>query len=303
MARDEAGRGLGLRWERRPAGGRSVPGMRRNPLPPTGTTRRTAPGAVSALALAAALALGACSGGSESPSTDDAASSSAPDSASATGGDEASATGGDQAGATVDTEALPDPVAEVNGEPISKADFVEAFDQQRAAGEQQAQAGGAPVDEVALRDSVLDLLVDSALITQEGERLGLEASDEEIDAELDSLAEQNGLGSRDELVALLGEQGVDEEQVREEVTRIVLVDEVIAEQGDVEPPSDAELQDYYDELTGGQDGAAASGEAGMPPFEDVKDQLSAQLTQEKENEVLTTLLEDLRADAEVTSHL
>src|SRR5690606_16073929 len=154
-------------------------------------------------------------------------------------------------------------------------------------------------------DGVLDALIGSVLLTQEGERLGLEASDEEIDAELDSIAEQNGVGSREELVALFAEQGVDEVQVREEVTRLVLVDEVIAEQGEVEPPTDAELQEYYDQLTGGQgdDAAAATGEAQVPAFEDVKEQLAEQLTREKEDQVLTTLLADLREDADITSHL
>lgn len=282
--------------------------MRSTRLTTSGTNRAT-PGALSALALAGALVLGACStdgGGQEGTGT----ATSAPDAASSTAGDEAAATDdaageGDAAGATVDVDALPDPVAEVNGEPISRADFVEIFEQERAASQQQAQAGGAPVDEVALQEGILESLVGSALLTQEGERLGLEASDEQIDAELDSIAEENGLGSRDELVSLLAEQGVDEEQVREEAARLVLIDGVVAERGEVEPPTDEELQAYYDELTGGADAAAATAgeQGGMPAFEDVKEQLAAQVTQERENEAIGAILEDLEAEAEITRHL
>lgn len=282
--------------------------MRRH-LPTTTRTTRTTSGGLAALALAGALVLGACSTGDGGPGSDagatsapDAASSTAPDDSSGAT-DEAGGTAGDAAGA-LDTDALPDPVAEVNGEEITRADFVSAFEQQRTAAEQQAQAGGAPVDQQALADSVLETLVSSTLFTQEGERLGLEASPKEIDAELDSVAEENGLGSRAELLDLLAEQGVKEKTVREEVGRVLVIDEVLAERGEVEPPSDQELRDYYDELTASADGgAAATAGADLPAFDEVKDQLAQQLTQEKENEALSSILAELEKDAEITRHL
>ncbi|GGK82784.1 SurA N-terminal domain-containing protein [Ornithinimicrobium pekingense] len=276
--------------------------MRRTLLTTTGTDRRTS-GAVSALTLAGALVLGACStedagpdAGGTSTSTSDAASSTAGDEAAATG-----AAGEDAAGATVDVEALPDPVAEVNGEPIAKAEFVEVFEQQRDAA-QQTPEGGAAMAEVALRDAVLDSLVSNALIAQEGERLGLEADEEQVDAEIASIAEQSGIGSSEEFLTLLAEQGVDEEQVREEAARLVVIDGVVAERGDVEPPTDEEVRAYYDELAGGE-GAAAAEDAGLPAFEDIEEMLAEQLAQERENEAITAILADLEAEAEITRHL
>ncbi|HSP60792.1 MAG TPA: SurA N-terminal domain-containing protein [Ornithinimicrobium sp.] len=276
--------------------------MRRNLLTPTGTTRRRTPGSLGGLALVVALALTACSGTQDQEGPDDAAVTSGADAATTTAEDGTAADGAD---ATVDPDSLPDPVAEVNGEEITREDFLQVYEQQLEASQQQAQAGGAPVDEAVLRDGVLASLVSSALLTQEGERLGLDADEEEIDAELESLAGQNGLGSGDELVAALGEQGLDEDQVREEVSRLLLVEEIIDEQGQVEPPTDEELRAYYDELTGGADSATATGdpESGVPAFDDVKGQLAEQLTQERENEALTTILEDLEQDAEITRHL
>jgi peptidyl-prolyl cis-trans isomerase SurA len=276
--------------------------MRRNLLTSTATTTRATGGAVTALVLAAGLALGACSAPQDTATDSASATSAAPDTAAGTGDDEAAAT----AAGTLDTASLPDPVAEVNGEEIPRADFVSAFEQERTAAQQQAQAGGAPVDETALADSVLESLVGSALFTQEGERLGLEADTEEIDAELDSLAEENGVGSRQELLDLLAEQGVEEQEVRDEVGRVLVIDEVLAERGGVEAPTDKELRAYYDQLTEGAEpeaGAAATGEAGLPAFDEVKDQLADQLTQEKENEALSTILEELEKDAKITRHL
>ncbi|MGD8201599.1 SurA N-terminal domain-containing protein [Ornithinimicrobium sp. W1679] len=286
--------------------------MRRILQPVTGTTRSRSRGALG-IALAATLALAACSTpdgqdgqGDDAAVTSGADAGSGADAASATT-DAGSATADGTAG--IDPDALPDPVAEVNGEQITRADFVEVFEQQLEASRQQEQAGGPPVDEVALSEGVLESLVGSALLTQEGERLGLEASNEEIDAELDTLAELNGVGSGDELVAVLGEQGMAEEQVREEVGRLLLIDELVQEQGQVQAPGEEELRAYYEELTGSVDGAddaAATGRAddsSVPAFEDVQEQLAEQLTRERENEALATILEELEEDAEIVRNL
>lgn len=278
--------------------------MRRNLLTTTGPISPRTPRTLGGLALAAALLLGACSGTSDGgPAADGAVATSGAD-AAATGGDEAARSGGDPAAATVDTAALPDPVAEVDGAAISRADFVEVFEQQRAASQQEGQEGPGAMGELALRDAVLESLVSNELLAQEGERLGFEADDEAVDAEIEAIAEESGIGSSEEFLALLAEQGVDEEQVREEAARLLLVDRVLAEHGEVEPPTEEELQAYYEELGGGADGSGATGgAAGMPPFDDVRDILAQQLTQERETEAISTVLQELEERAEVIRHL
>lgn len=263
--------------------------------------RTSTPARLSALALASALTLGACSDtSSDEGSTSAAVTEDAP--ATAGPGDGAP----DQAATTLDADDLPDPVAEVNGEQISKDDFLTAFESQREGARQQAEMGGMPVDEVALRDSVVELLIDSELLEQESERLDLTATEEEIDAEFDALATQAGAGSGEELLALLAEQGLDEEQVREELGRVVLIDQLVAERGGLEEPSEQELKDYYEELTGqSADAEQATAEPGAatPPFDQVRDLLADQLMQEREMASLTELLEELRQDADVTSYV
>lgn len=245
----------------------------------------------SAVALAGVLVLGGCSGGG-----DGAAETSNDTSSSTAVGDDTTA-GGDAASATIDTETLPDPVAEVNGVPISRDEFADFFEQQRTAAQQQVMVGGPAVDEVALRDDVLDSLVSSALLVQEGERLGVEVTDADREAQLAEVAEDSGATSSEAMLELLASQGVDEDQVNEELTRLVIIDKVLAEHGGVEAPTEDELRAYYDELSGG--GAADS----TPAFEDVRDQVEQALLQERENAAISTLLEELRADAEITNHL
>ncbi|MFX0538920.1 SurA N-terminal domain-containing protein [Ornithinimicrobium sp. Y1847] len=286
------------------------------------TTTRTS--GLGAFVLAATLVLGGCSE-DQSPSDDTTATTAPADADSGNGTDDTNATqapAGDDAGATatvpapdasastLDPESIPDPVAEVDGESIDRESFLTAYAEQQAVAEQQAQMGGAAVDEEELKQAVLDLLIDGELLQQEGERLGLEATDEEIDAELTSIAEENGISSTEELLALLEEQGIDEEQAREEIARIVLVDKVLEERGGVESPSEQELRDYYEEMTGqsADDAAATSeagegGEAAMPSFEELREPLEDQLVQEKQTAALDELLTELREQAEVTSHL
>lgn len=260
--------------------------------------RPTTPARLSALALAGALLLGACS--DTSPEEDNAGTTAAAD-GSAQSGDEAP----DQAAVTLDPDDLPDPVAEVNGEQISKETFLATFETQREGARQQAEVSGQPVDETTLRDDVLDLMVDTELLEQESDRLGLTATEEEIDAELDALAAQAGSPSTEELLDLLGEQGFDEEQVREELGRVVLIDKLVEERGGVEEPDEQELKDYYEELTGQSADAeqATSDPAAGPAFEDVQDMLADQLTQEREMASLTALLEELRQDADIVTHV
>lgn len=255
------------------------------------TRKKTLP----ALALATALTLGACSGGTDDgPGTDGATA----DAATAT------QPAGDESSSTLDVDALPDPVAEVNGEDISKDVFLAAFEGQREVARQQAETSGVPTNETVLRDDVLNRLVDAELISQEGERLDLAVTQDEVDAELAALAGQVGAGSTEELLDVLEQQGMDEEQARDELGRTVLIDKLLQERGGVEEPEEQEVRDFYDELTRqGVDGASSTAEPSFPPFEDVRDQLEEQLVRQNENAALNDLLNDLRGDAEITVHV
>jgi peptidyl-prolyl cis-trans isomerase SurA len=251
--------------------------------------------ALPALALATALLLGACSGGTDAaPGSDGTAADTATSTQPA----------GDEASSTLDVGALPDPVAEVNGEDISRDVFLAAFEGQREVAQQQAEASGVPANETVLRDRVVDQLVDAELLLQEGDRLELTAGEEEVDAELADLVEQSGAGSQEELMTLLEQQGLDEGQVRDELGRIVLIDKLLQERGGVEQPGEQEVRDFYDELTRqGADGASSTADPSYPPFEEVRDQLEEQLVRQNENTALGELLADLRADAEITVHV
>jgi peptidyl-prolyl cis-trans isomerase SurA len=260
------------------------------------TRARTALGALS---VAAVLTLSACGG---SGSSDSDAGKDASKDASSSASPSAGASDGAAEGPQPDLDAIPDVVAEVNGEEVTKEEFVpiyEAAFQQAAA---QAQMGGEDPDEEALRKETADNLVDTELLLQEAESRGLEVSDEAVEAELTSLAEQNGMKTSDELLKAVEAQGVSADQAREQVETQAMVEQLVEDENGPIEPTDKELRKLYDQVKQQQ---AASGGGGqkIPPFAQVRDQLAEQASSQETGKVATALVEDLRKDADITINL
>ncbi|PKH10839.1 MULTISPECIES: SurA N-terminal domain-containing protein [Planomicrobium] len=199
-----------------------------------------------------------------------------------------------------DLEGVPDVVAEVNGEEIGKEEFETAYVGQFQQMAMQAQMSGQEVDQAQLKEQIAESLVSQKLLVQETENRGIEASEEEVDETLTTLAEQNGMASSEEFLAALEEQDLSEEEVREQVASQVKVDKLIAEEtGDTEV-SEEELQEFYDQVKAQQE---EMGGEEVPPLEDIKTELEAQLLQQKENEAVQALVAELREGAEVTINI
>lgn len=198
-----------------------------------------------------------------------------------------------------DTSDLPDIVAEVNGEEINQEDFLMTYEPQFQQMAMQSQMTGEEVDEEELRQMVLDSMINNKLLIQEADEQGIEASQEEIDQLLTDLAQQNGLGSSDEFLAALEEQGTPEDEVMDQVAMQVKVDQLIAnEAGDIDV-SDAEVEEMYAQLEAQQE--QSGGE--LPPLEDVRDEIEQEVINQQQNQFAQSLLEELRSDADYTIHL
>lgn len=255
---------------------------------------RTALGLVAATSM---LVLSAC-GGSADSSADSEKDTSASESPSADAG--AGAEGGP------DLDAIPDVVAEVNGEEVTKDEFVPIYEAAFAQAASQAQMGGEAPDEEQLAKQTADDLVDTELLAQEAEARGLEVSEEDVEAELTDLAEQNGMTSADELLKAVEQQGVTAEQARDQVETQVLVEQLVADENGPIEPTDKELRELYAQVKKQQAQAGGSGQGGaqaIPPFAQVRDQLAEQATNQEIGKVATALVEDLRADADITINL
>ena len=250
------------------------------------------------LTAAALLSLSACGGGGGSDDSAADTDASASSSASSSPSESADAS----AGVEPDLEGIPDVVAEVNGEEVTKDEFVPIYTstfQQAAA---QAQTSGQAPDEEALKKQTVDDLVSTELLTQEADARDIEVSDEDVDAELAALAEQNQLGSAEELLAAVEKQGVTEEQARSQVETQLMVEALVVDEDGPIEPTEKELRTAYAQAKAQQ---AQAGQAGqqIPPFAEVRDQLEEQATQQRVGEVAGALVKDLRKDADITINL
>jgi peptidyl-prolyl cis-trans isomerase SurA len=250
-------------------------------------TSRTTRTALGSLAAAALLTLSTCGGsggsgsaGDDEPTADASASASASDGPSLDG--------------------IPDVVAEVNGEDVTRDDFVPVLTATFQAANAQAQMGGDAPDEKALRKEALDELVDTELLSQEADARGIEVSDEDVDAELADLAEQNGM-SADDLMKAVEAQGLTEEQARDQLETQVMVEQLVADENGPIEPTQKELRKIYDQAKAQQ---AQSGQGGdFPAFADVREQIVAQATAQETGKVAQALLKELKADADITLNL
>ncbi|MGB7449393.1 MAG: SurA N-terminal domain-containing protein [Ornithinimicrobium sp.] len=253
--------------------------------------------AVSAAALVAVSLVSACSSDSDSSDSDSGGQSS----------DQAAATSqGPDAPATpeADVDDVPKVVAEVNGEDISKSEFVQAYEGQFQQAAAQSQQTGTEVDQQQLKKETARDMVSSLLLVQAAQDADITVQDKEVQTTLEELATGSGVPSVQEFLKVLKEQGFTEKEVRREVEKQLMVEKYIADEGQVQAPSKKEQQELYDQLTAqqagqGEDAAAAS----IPPFEDVQPQLEQQLEQEAEAEAVNGLVKKLRSDADITVNL
>ena len=255
----------------------------------TETTRtRTVLGLLLAAAL---LALSACggSGESESSTSTEEQSSESPSAPS---------------GSEPDLSGIPEVVAEVNGEEVTKDEFVPTYEAQfqQAAMQAQMQGGEAP-DEEALKEQTADNLVDAELLRQEAESRGIEVSDEQVDDKLTQLAKQNQLGDAQALLDALAKQGTTEDQARAQVETQVLVEGLVEDEaGDLEP-SEKELRELYQQVKQQQAAAGQQGGQPVPSYAKLKPQLEQQAVSQEQNKVAQELVDELRQDADITINL
>ncbi|KIL46522.1 hypothetical protein KP77_26490 [Jeotgalibacillus alimentarius] len=184
-------------------------------------------------------------------------------------------------------------VLTINGEEILGEEYNAALG---SAQNNFQRMGQDPTTEEAaeqIKTQTIELITNQTLILQKAEEAGLEASEEEIDEEYATFAEQNG--GEEALNEIMTAQGMEEAELRDRMADSIKFDKYIEQVAPVEEPTDEEIQTYYDE-------AAAQGEeAGqeVPPLEETRDQIVTILTDQQQQELLMAHLEELKAESEI----
>lgn len=272
-------------------------------VPSTSSIRRS----LAAVSFAAVVALAGCSGSGDSASSDGSDGGGAPGAGQertpfvSDGGGEQAAPG-QEAAPEADVSDVPDVVATVNGEDITRDEFVPVYETQFQQMAMQQQASGEEVDQASLKQQIAEQLVGNELLQQGAADAGIEPSQEEIDAFLEDTASQSGLGSVDELIQTLEQQGMTEDEVRADATTQVQITTYVEQEADIQEPSEEELQAQYDQMVA-QQSQSGGDSSQIPPFEEVRDQLAQQATTQQQNEAANQLAAELREAGEVTVNL
>src|SRR5699024_6181180 len=126
-----------------------------------------------------------------------------------------------------DLEGIPDVVAEIDGEEISGDEFSKNYEAQFQQLSMQSQMTGEEPDQEEIKQQALEMMINSELLVNEADEEGCTATDEDVDENVDTGAEENCRDSSDDLVEQIEEQGLDEERVREDIRKEVLMVQVM----------------------------------------------------------------------------
>ncbi len=232
----------------------------------------------------------ACSGSAEpeaSPSTSE--------SAPASPGAEASAPKPDLSG-------VPDLVATVNGEKISKADFTRIYEGQFQQVALQAQMSGQELDQAQLKKQTAEGLVNTELLIQQAAKEKIFATPKDLEQALADVAKSNKMSSA-EFLKSMEAQGIDEKSVRAQLRTQLEVERLIAnEVGDFKP-TEAELKAAYDVMLEQQKAKGSPANTEVPKFDQIKSELGQQLKLQKEAAAVKTYVEKLRKGAKIKTYM
>jgi len=197
-------------------------------------------------------------------------------------------------------DSLPDVIAEVNGTEITRDEFLPDYE---AYFQQMAMAGqGQELDQDQIKRDIADMFVDQELIVQAADSEGIKPSDDDVEEFLLSLAGQNGAESVDQFLEMLEEQGSSADEVRTSAAKQVQIEDYIDSQADIDPPSDDELKEQYDEMLQQFEGQELDEEQ-IPDFDEMRDQLEDNAKNEQRSAAAQEIIDKLRDGADITVNL
>ncbi len=193
--------------------------------------------------------------------------------------------------AVIDKMEASAPAARVNGTVITGAEFSSSLEQLT---DLSAQEGANMADAAVLtqlRTQAIETLVNAELLRQAALAEGLTATPEDIEARFTEISD--GLGGTENLAARMAEFGVTEESLRKDIQNEFLIQALfdIKIDSDSIEVSEAQIAQVYEQAGGSA--------AGLPPLEEVREQIVAQIKFDQEQVLINDYLQSLRNEAEV----
>lgn len=210
----------------------------------------------------------------------------------------------DAAAPTPDVSGVPEVVAEVNGERITKADFVRIYEGQFAQMVQQAQLSGQELDQGQLRKQTAEGLVNTELLIQQAKKKKIFATPKDLDQALGDVAKTNDMSAK-EFLATMDKQGLNDAAVRSQLKTQLEVGRLISREVGDFTPTEKELKDAYQVVLEQFKGKATAGAQApeAPTFKKIKPELEQQLKLQKEGAAVKDYVAVLRKGAKVTVNM
>lgn len=186
-----------------------------------------------------------------------------------------------------------DVVAVVNGENITRSDFMERVNQAKQALKDQGLGDQLdnPQAEAQLEDQVFEQMINTELVLQAVADQGLTVSDEDVQAQYDQVVAN--LGSAEALSSELAKANITDAAFRDNIRDQLLTQQYVTEQ--VHPDqitvTDEEAKAFYDQSVEGQEN--------VPEYSEVEGQIKSQISQQKANQLIGQLIDQLRANADI----
>ena len=196
---------------------------------------------------------------------------------------------------------VPDTVAEVNGQEISRKKFERTYLSQFQQAVLDAQMSGQTFDQEQFKRELTDSMIDLELLIQEADRHQFTATDQDIGELVSALVEENSLESEEVLYEIYEEQGMSRDQLREELTQQIKLDQLISHQSEGLLVSEEQIIALYEELLAIYEEMEQEGE--LPSLEEVRADLENQIRYQEENQLIIELIEQLRNESEIVNHL
>lgn len=183
-------------------------------------------------------------------------------------------------------------VAIINGDEVKGDEYNQLLSTSQSS---YVTAGQDPTtEELAkqLKDNTLESLVGQKLLMQEIDKKGYEATDDEINKELETV--KSKYEDEKAFDEALKNTGLSLDQLKAQMADNVKYNKYVKKDLKVESVKDEEVKEYFDSVVSKMEESAEK-----PKYADVKDAIKLQLEQQKIQEKLGSKVEELRKDAKV----
>lgn len=200
-----------------------------------------------------------------------------------------------------DLSGIPETIAEVNGQAISKERFEITYLSQFQQATLEAQLEGQGFDQEQFKRNLAESMIDLELLIQEADRRQFVATDDEIDQIITALVEENHLESEQALYELYEEQGMSSDQLRDELVHQIKLDQLINDEAKNLQINEEQVVELYEELITVYEEMEQDEE--LPSMEEIRSDLESQIRYQEENLLIIELIEQLRDDAKIKNNM